>query len=443
MHMNRLTCCFIVILGMFLIAGMSHADTRGEIKHYQKTRFMYELGGAELVAPGPTKITFRLRLRATVGLGYSCGHFDPIATIKNGFNDVKNNVEEGGRVLVGALQGAVASLPLYIFQRANPDLAALFKEYKIEYLEKYQVALKTCEQREADILAGDEQPYGDLVKLAQQTGIIDGSEDGEEDVVKAKEATEKKGGCLTYIGGAKAGCEGKPPMRLAEDITKAGYAIQVNLPPRLDITAQMNSAARDTRLMDVLGTADEASAFAVRVLGDVEFASLDKGDGPETIPGHGLNPEIRQTYDDISPAVDRIFNTQGVGELIEDGDYDLIQTAMINLRSGMVIDAARGLGSQERRYFAERIKWEIATAQVMEKAMMLRRLLSSGSQESNIYAISPVQEEAKRIIYRLNKEMEGVLFDMDMRKRLVSQSILKMLDYSAQKSDDPSRQGQK
>lgn len=440
MKLNQITYVLIVS-AVLCLTSPAFSDTRGQIRHYQKTKFMYELGGSELVAPSPTKITLRLRLRANLGFGYSCGDFDPIATIKNGFNDVKNNVEEGGRVLVSAISGAVASLPLYIFQRANPDLAALFKEYKVEYLEKYQVALKTCEQREAAILSGDEQPYGDLITLSQQTGLMDSSEGGEDDIVKANTASSKEGACLTYIGGAKAGCEDKPSMKLTTDIVKAGYAMQVNLPPKLDITAQMDSAARDTRMGQVLGSSAEASAFAVRVLGDVEFTSLDKGNGPETTPGHGLEPEIFEEYENVSEPIDRLFDTSNVGGLIEEEDYEAVQTATINLRSKVVLDAARSLAPQERIVFAERVKWEVATARVMEKAMMLRRLLASGRQESNIYSISPVQTEAKRMIERLNSEMEMIVFDMELRKKMVSGSILKMLEYASDKAHTLTQQG--
>jgi len=89
----------------------------------------YQIGGAQGLSrsanPEVTRVTIRGLGR--LGLGYSCGKFDPEAAVTNILNQVAAGADAMMDAMVLAAQSAIASLPAYILQRANPGLYDLFQ----------------------------------------------------------------------------------------------------------------------------------------------------------------------------------------------------------------------------------------------------------------------------------------------------------------------------
>lgn len=393
---------------------------------------MYQLGGGRVVAPAPHRQTIRLRLNANMSLGYSCGDFDPAVTIRNGLNNLKRGADDAADAVVNAATGAVASLPMYMLQRANPDWLGILRDWMNEYEAKFKTNLQSCEQREAAILSGKGSPYGDLVALSQQAGFNQAAEEAggssNADIVDASEASSKKGGCIDYIGNTKAGCESEPSVKTTQDVTVSGYAITVNVTPTLRNMATIESAAEGSHILSVLGKPDEAKEFAVAVLGEAEFAALDKGQAPVTTPGRGLHPQIRDEVDDISEAVNIIFDYDGDGTMPTDADFEKVQAPSINLRSPEFVSKVRSFSIDERRYFAERIKYEVATAKILDKALLLKRVLLSGAKEPSIYGVAPIQSEVKRMVDELDNEIKSIVFERNVREQFLSGSVIKIIE---------------
>lgn len=424
---NESKICKLALAVMMSASAPTWAIEPGEIKNVQKNEFMYELGGSSLVSPSPNVAKVKLKLKAKAGLGYSCGSFDPSASISNGLNKLKSGVENSVNQVVGAATGAVASLPLYLLQRANPDLAGLLKEYVWDYQNKYQLELKSCEQREAEILAGDGSPYGDIVKMSQQAGIVEQVESGENDILEAAEETKSKGGCTKGVGGEDVACEKSTrPLNVTEDVTLSGYAIIANATPALGQEAQISSAASGTRLQAVLGSVDDAKQLALDVLGGAEFKNIDKGEPPEVVAGHGLNKEIEDEYEDVKEAVIEIVLNDG--QEISEEAYRNASSPSINLRSSDFITIVKQYSMEERGVIAELLAWEIATSRVIEKALMLRRVLITGAQESNLYRISAVQKENDKMLMRLTEEIENLMFERKVRKELMTETVLAIFE---------------
>ena len=87
----------------------------------------YEIGGAEVVPRplNPNHRSLTLAGSAQLGLGYSCGKFDPVLGVAETLNQVKTGAEDMLRAMTEAATGAIASLPALILQRANPGLYEL------------------------------------------------------------------------------------------------------------------------------------------------------------------------------------------------------------------------------------------------------------------------------------------------------------------------------
>jgi len=77
----------------------------------------YEIGGAEPVSvpANPAVVSVTLGASAQLGLGYSCGKFDPVAAVTNTLNNVGAGVDNMMNAMTAAATSAIAALPALIF----------------------------------------------------------------------------------------------------------------------------------------------------------------------------------------------------------------------------------------------------------------------------------------------------------------------------------------
>ena len=81
--------CLVVLLVLAPISQAAQGPTEDGL-------WYYEIGGAEPVsAPAnPDVVSVTLGGGAQLGLGYSCGKFDPVAAVSNTLNDIKTGTED-------------------------------------------------------------------------------------------------------------------------------------------------------------------------------------------------------------------------------------------------------------------------------------------------------------------------------------------------------------
>ena len=252
----------------------------------------YEIGGAEPVSvpANPAVVSTTLGGSAQLGLGYSCGKFDPVAAVTNTLNDIGSGVDNMMNAMTAAATSAIASLPALILQRANPGLYDLFQNALIKAEETMQLATKSCEQMETEIAQG-KNPYADLITLSKgndwkvQMGI------GGNDAVTAKDTVESSNGDngVPWIGG-QAGGSGQPVLEFTGDIVEAGYNINMN---RAVTDTTPVPAASATRLSEIWSSPAEARDWTVDVVGENIVTTCDTC-RKDSIPGTGLLPKLYQ-----------------------------------------------------------------------------------------------------------------------------------------------------
>ena len=274
---------------LLLLGSDTFAVTKGPT---EDSLWYYEIGGAEPVSapanPAVTSVT--LGGSAQLGMGYSCGKFDPVAAVTNTLNDIGAGVDSMMTAMTVAASAAIAALPALILQRANPGLYDLFQNALLQAKETMQLATKSCEQMEAEIAKG-KNPYADLITLSKgndwklQMGI------GGNDAVTAKTAVETSNGNngVPWIGG-QAGGSGQPVLEFTGDIVKAGYNLTMNRPVT---TAGPVPPAAATRLSEIWVTPTEARDWVVEVVGENIVTTCDTC-RKDSIPGTGLLPKLHQ-----------------------------------------------------------------------------------------------------------------------------------------------------
>lgn len=383
----------------------------------------YEIGGAEPVSvpANPSVVSVTLGGSAQLGLGYSCGKFDPVAAVTNTLNDIGSGVDNMMNAMTAAASAAIASLPALILQRANPGLYDMFQNALLKAEETMQLATKSCEQMEAEIAQG-KNPYADLVTLSKgndwklQMGV------GGNDAVTAKDAVETANGDngVPWIGGP-AGGAGQPLLEFTGDIVKAGYNINMNRP----VTAT-GSPATVTRLSEVWTTPAAARDWVVEVVGENIVTTCDTC-RKDSIPGTGLLPKLYQEASTVTGQLQSLVSGATPPTL---ANLEHITAPGVAI-TRQVIEAIRAMPASEQGLIMGRLVSEISTARTVEKALFARRLLLTGRQVPEVYATEVAREHADASIAELDKEIENLLFETRVRKEVVSDTVSLLLQRAA------------
>lgn len=420
-------CCRNRRLLAWLLVGLlglnnAHALTKGPT---EDGLWYYEIGGAEPVSvpANPSVVSVTLGGSAQLGMGYSCGKFDPVAAVTNTLNDIGAGVDNMLNAMTAAASAAIASLPALILQRANPGLYDMFQNALLKAEETMQLATKTCEQMEAEIAQG-KNPYADLITLSKgndwklQMGV------GGNDAVTAKDAVETANGDngVPWIGGP-AGGSGQPVLEFTGDIVKAGYNINMNRPIT---TAGPVPPASATRLTEIWTTPTDARNWVVDVVGENIVTTCDTC-RKDSIPGTGLLPKLNQEATTVTTEIQNLVSGATPPTL---ANLDNITAPGVAI-TRQVIEAIREMPASEQSLIMGRLVSEISTARTVEKALYARRLLLSGRQVPEVYAAEVAREHADKSIVELDKEIENLLFETRVRKEVVSDTIATLLQRAA------------
>ncbi len=387
----------------------------------------YEIGGAEPVSvpANPLVVPVTLGGSAQLGLGYSCGKFDPVAAVTNSLNNIGTGVDNMMNAMTVAATSAIAALPALILQRANPGLYDLFQNALLRAEETMQLATKSCEQMEAEVAQG-KNPYADLITLSKgndwkvQMGI------GGNDAVTAKDSVESSNGDngVPWIGG-QAGGSGQPVLEFTGDIVQAGYNINMNRP--VTDTSPVPPAV-STRLSEIWPTPVAARNWTVDVVGENIVTTCDTC-RKDSVPGTGLLPKLYQESTVVTTDIQNLVSGATSPTLV---NLEKISAPGVAI-TRQVVEAIREMPASEQGLIMGRLVSEVSTARTVEKALYARRLLLSGRQVPEVYATDVAREHADVSIAELDKEIENLLFETRVRKEVVSETVALLLQRSAAK----------
>ena len=405
------------LFGHVVIAG-TNAPTEDGL-------WYYEIGGAEPVSvpANPQVTSMTLGGSVQLGLGYSCAAFDPVAAVTNSLNDIGSGVDDMMAAMTTAATSAIAALPALILQRANPGLYDLFQNALLKAEETMQLATKSCEVMEAEIARG-KNPYSDLIALSKgndwklQMGI------GGNDAVTAKEAVEAANGDggIPWITG-QAGGAGQPELRFTGDIVEAGYNINMNRPITASGPIPEGSA---TRLSEIWPEPSAARDWVVDVIGENIVTTCDTC-RKDSVPGTGLLPKLFQEGSAVTVELQGLVNGATAPTL---DNLELITAPGVAI-TRQVIEAIRDMPATEQSLIVGRLVSEISTARTIEKALFARRLLLSGRQVPEVYATQVAREHADTSIAELDREIDNLLFEIRVRREVVSDTVVTLLQRAA------------
>jgi len=189
-----------------------------------------------------------------------------------------------------------------------------------------------------------------------------------------------------------------------------------------DTSSISASACQGNMVCSTWKSPEEARAFAVRVLGEQEQRTCDGCTKTQTIPGVGLTPLIQEEYETKLQALsDLISGTK----LTTPENLVLASSNSLPVTRG-VIEALRE--EPDLELMASRLASEVALASVMEKALLLQRMMLTGSKEPNIAANDLAQNAIFKETSVLEQEINNLKTELELRRQLTSNSAAMVLE---------------
>ena len=400
--------------------------------------FYYKIGGARPISvppnPNVTKIT--LSGSASLNTVFSCGKLDFDLSLKDSFNDIKAGITTLGDQLLLAVNAAVASLPMYIIHRANPDLYDTLQQALAYSKELVSLSTKSCQQIEQEIIAskGTSNPYANLATMAvaRDWTVQLGTEPS---ITKAEKKVNANGGKngLVWIKGPlingerHAGGAGQPPIEPTGDTMFSGWNILFNRPPG-DTTAPVAPPAGTVPLYDYWPSPAAAKAWVQTVIGDMLMTTYDGGNN-QSIPGTGLEPELYSLTQTVKSSLSGLLSGATPPTLTNLNTVSAPDIAVTR----QVVDAISTLSPGEQQAVVERMSGEIAMSRIVDKALMARQVLQTGRQAPEILVCGPVQENLDATIAKLDTAIQSLIFANKVRQEIVSNTAIELLQYDANK----------
>lgn len=424
--MNKLSIAIILAAGMTSTWCMAEAADPIKVESQGSVigdDVLYSIGGGSAVQMGSAGQMESI----TVGAGWQnnlvCGNMDLSNTLQNQLNGATQGFQQIMGSVIQNATGAVTSLPAMILQRANPALYNLLTNGILQARLDYDRSKGTCRamaERMADI-AGGQMGWGKVAEGQKMGQALASSNDAVAVVDKVEEAPGSNG--VTWIGG-----NGQQPIKVVGDVAKAGYNLLNNRSVQ-DTSSIPQSSCSNGLVCGSWESPAEAAQFANRVLGEQQLQTCE-GCTTTSTPGVGLTPLIQETYDKKLAALQELLKpgTQITSEKLREASSDSLP-----ITRG-VVTALRD--ERDQAVLTSRLASEVALADVLEKALLLQRMLITGSREPNVNINKMAVEAVLGQVDNLQLLITNLKTELDMRQQLANNSPTKIIERGKTRSEN-------
>lgn len=407
----------------------------------------YKIGGGADFALPPVQNTQTINLNANadLGSGYTCTSFNPVLSITNSLNDIQNSIDNVTQSVISNATGSIAEMPMYFLAQANPTAYNLINNQLLDAHQQIGVSTKTCQDIKNQIAQG-KNPYQDWGTISVGNlwkKHLSLTASGAEDINDAKKDVDAHSGEMgvPWVQGNKNSSDGayyagglsQPPVHVIADTTKAGY----NALLMRDLN-DSSPAPQGGGLANLFPQPSDAVAWITNVVGDQTITTCNNQSCKSNqggISGRGLLPWITTCSDQ---------NKKYCADTIRTNLVNLVtnQTAMTkdNLEavsasglvvSPQVITAIRNMDSTQQGIVINKLSQEVATQQVVNRALIARNILQTGSQVPVIATNQPAQNVIHQALAHLDKDIQSLAFESQVRKQMMSDTISNILDYQS------------
>ncbi|WP_416380165.1 MULTISPECIES: integrating conjugative element protein [unclassified Gilliamella] len=381
----------------------------------------YNIGGGRAVSMSKHNNMQSIKIGAGWNSNLICGDMNLETTLQNQLNGVTNGFQQIMGNVINNATSAVASLPAMILQRADPALYNLLTNGILQARLDYDRSKLTCRamtEKMAD-MAGGSYGWGQLAQGTALSSAVSQNKDAV-DAIDKTEADKGNNG-VPWVGGSNAGGNGQNPIKVVSDVTKSGYNL-LNGRTVTDNNSTNKSQCGNNLVCQTWSSPEKASAFAVRILGEQVHQTCEGCTKTQTTAGVGLTPLIQETYEE------KLKNIQELVSGSQTMTFENLQNAgsqSLPITRG-VIEALRD--EPDLDMMTTRLASEVALSSVMEQALLLQRVMITGSKEPNVASNDLAQSALARENSILEQEINNLNAELDLRQKLANNAAKTILD---------------
>lgn len=409
----------------------------------------YKIGGGSDFALPPVNDSQTINLGADADLssGYTCGAFNPALSIANTLNDLKDSADNIEQSILSNATGSLVEMPMYFLAQANPTAYNLINNSLLNAHKQLEISSRSCQEVKNQIAQG-KNPYQDWATVAvgdQWKQHLSLTASGQEDINDAKKDVDQNAGNngVPWVQGEKdsnndngyhAGGLNQPPVHVIGDTVKAGY----NAMLMRDLNDN-SPAPKGGELATDFPTPQDAMNWVTNVVGDQTITTCNDSSCKNQqagISGRGLLPWITSCSDQNKNYCADTIRTNlanlvtGQTPITKD-NLEAVSTDGLVI-SPQVITALRNMDAAQQSIMTSKLAQEVATQQVVNRALIARTLLQTGSQVPVIASSQPAQTIVHRAIQHLDNDIQSLSFESNVRKQMMSDTVANILNYQAQ-----------
>ncbi|HBI8116386.1 TPA: integrating conjugative element protein [Escherichia coli] len=394
-------------------------------------KLFYTLGGGSVISQPATRSNMQ---KLGVDLGWSsdlmCGNFDLKTTVGNQLNGITDGFKNlMGDVIQGA-SGAVASLPAMVIQRANPGLYDMLTNGVLQANMAFDKAQLNCQNMAKRMMEfTDSNKWTQAAMLEEYKKIVN---TGDGDAIKGDEAGRQVTGeeGQRWIGGQQCGGAGQSAIRPTHDLTAAGFNMMNSLPSTS--TSSVSPGNCNGSACMKYRNAEEAARAVVKVLGDKSMRTC--GDAKACTSGDAdQQPGISIAGTGFAPMLEEAtrVNTELLAGMVNGrdkptaGNLAKLKAGSLSVTAGVIRALQR---DPDNGALTLRLAGELAMADTVETALLMRRMLLTGMAEPYAAAQPAALEEGERRIEALDREIMALKNEMELKRDLARNSVLTIIE---------------
>lgn len=410
------------ILGLLFTSSVV---TAGHIPSGKNAPLYFRIGGGgDILRPAVNNVErYPLKYGLDISSGISCGNFDPKYTMSNSMNNFKDSAYNLGQSIITQAKAGAAALPMYILNRANPNLYNILNNTILGANEQLKVSTKSCELIEQQIAQG-QNPIDNWKFLSTRTNWAAKSsslQQSDKDINKAKADIDKLQGenGIPWLN-KNAGGKGQTPIYVIKDTVQAGY--NVLLDRDVSSTASAPNRPEYERLRNYWSTPKIAGEWIAGVTGDQKIVTHNEGEKDST-PGLGLLPANQHLTVEIT---NKLFALVYGSESITEQALKEVSAPQIYINS-QIIQMIAAMDENRRINTVNKLAQDIAIAITTDQALLAKRILEMGAQVPAILASEPAQHAIRHSIRLITNEIEDITFNINIRRQLVSNTLNELI----------------
>jgi len=391
----------------------------------------YSLGGGSVISQPGTRLHMQ---KIGMDLGWHsdliCGNFDISTTIGNQLNGLTSGYQNLMSEVIQAATAAVASLPAMIIQRSNPGLYNLLSNGVLQGNVAFDKAQLNCQNMARKMADYSSPSKWTQASVTQEYKAL--TQSGDKDAVRLNESGNKNTGKTgtTWIGGQKRGGKNQPAIKPTHDLTAAGFNMMTNQP--VLSTGSVSESQCQGRVCQKFRNSRQAAEEVVRVLGETSIRTCQKGndctsgedeDQPGTSrAGTGFAPMLEETTKTNTALLVKLVNGS---EKPTPANLSRLKTGSLTVTPSVIKALQR---DPDNSALTARLAAELAMADTIETALLMRRMLITGLSEPNAAAQPEAREEGEKRIEVLDREIAMLKQEMEIRQLLARNAVLTILE---------------